>query len=136
MSSHEAACACGQLRIRLDGEPLLVSSCHCLACQRRTGAVFGSTAFFGRAQTEAREGDGRVFKRTAESGAELSFHFCPVCGSTVYWENSRMPDRICVAVGAFADPQFPRPARSVWAKTKHIWLAFPEDIPLHLENPR
>ena len=42
---REAACACGQLKLRLTGEPDRVSSCHCQACQRRTGAIFGSTAF-------------------------------------------------------------------------------------------
>jgi hypothetical protein len=31
------------------------------------------------------------------------FHFCPSCGSTVYWEPARKPDMIGVAVGAFAD---------------------------------
>jgi hypothetical protein len=133
---HEAVCSCGQLRIRLNGPPALVSSCHCIACQRRTGALFGSTSFFAREQIAALEGESRQFKRKAESGSELTFHFCPTCGSTVHWDNSRMPDRVCVAVGAFADPQFPRPARTVWARTKHAWLAFPDDIPLHLENPR
>lgn len=133
---HEAACHCGQLRIRLNGAPALVSSCHCIACQRRTGALFGASAFFARGQVEARQGEERLFKRKAETGAELTFHFCPTCGSNVYWENSRMPERVCVAVGAFGDPQFPQPARTVWAKTKHAWLAFPDDIPLHLENPR
>jgi hypothetical protein len=132
---HEAACHCGQLRIRLDGEPVLVSSCHCIACQRRTGALFGASAFFTREQVGARQGEERTFKRTGESGAELTFHFCPTCGSNVYWENSRIPERVCVAVGAFADPGFPRPARSVWATTKHGWLEFPSDIPLHLKNP-
>ena len=135
LDKHEAACSCGQLRIRLSGAPILVSSCHCIACQRRTGAVFGSTAFFGREQVESREGESRVFTRTADSGAVLSFHFCPNCGSTVFWDNSRLPDRICVAVGAFADPSFPCPARTVWTKSKHPWLSFPDDIPHYPESP-
>jgi hypothetical protein len=136
LEQHEATCACGQLRIRLNGAPRLVSSCHCLACQRRTGAIFGSSAFFERGQVADTKGESRTFERVAESGASLTFNFCPNCGSTVFWQNTRLPELVMVAVGAFADPDFPRPARTVWTKTRHSWLAFPEDIPAHAESPK
>jgi hypothetical protein len=132
---YEAACTCGQLRIRLSGQPRLVSSCHCLACQRRTGALFGSTAFFARNQVLATEGESRTYTRRADSGAALTFSFCPTCGSNVFWENERVVDTVSVAVGAFADPTFPRPVRTVWTVSKHGWLPFPEDIPHHAKSP-
>jgi hypothetical protein len=132
---REATCHCGQLRIRLSGEPRLVSSCHCLACQRRTGALFGSSAFFARSQVVSIEGESRAFSRLGDSGASLTFHFCPTCGSNLYWENERLADTVCVAVGAFADPSLPRPARTVWTVNKHTWLAFPGDLPRHPRNP-
>ncbi|MGD9882635.1 MAG: GFA family protein [Reyranella sp.] len=132
---REAACACGQLRIRLAGEPRLVSSCHCFACQRRTGAVFGSTSFFGRDQVVAIEGERRAFRRQGDSGTWLTFQFCPICGSSVFWESERSPNMVSVAVGAFADPTFPAPVRTVWTASMHEWLPFPEDIVRHRENP-
>jgi hypothetical protein len=46
MSSRTASCTCGQLRVRVDGEPLGVGVCHCLACQQRTGSVFAALASF------------------------------------------------------------------------------------------
>jgi hypothetical protein len=131
---REAACSCGQLRIRLAGDPHLVSSCHCQACQRRTGAVFGSTAFFTRSQIVSTEGEHHSFRRQAESGNWLTFQFCPNCGSTVFWASERLPTVICVAVGAFADPGFPPPSRTVWTVSQHDWLAFPA-IPHHPKNP-
>jgi hypothetical protein len=134
-TEREAACTCGQLRIRLTGDPRLVSSRHCLACQRRTGAIFGSTSFFRRDQVVSIQGERRAFRRQADSGTWLTFQFCPNCGSTVFWESERLADLVSVAVGAFADPNFPAPVRTVWAKTKHAWLAFPEDIPVHPEAP-
>jgi len=39
--TRRGACSCGQLRLEIDGEPIRVSTCHCLACQQRTGSVFG-----------------------------------------------------------------------------------------------
>jgi hypothetical protein len=132
---REAACSCGQLRIRTIGEPRIVSSCHCLACQRRTGSVFAASAFFLRDQVVATEGESNAFRRQGDSGAWLTFRFCPNCGSTVFWENERLPDIVSIAVGAFADPDFPPPARTVWTETRHDWLAFPESIPSHPGSP-
>ena len=132
---REAACTCGQLRLRLAGDPVLVSSCHCLACQRRTGALFGSTSFFARSQIIATMGERRTFRRQGDSGRWLTFNFCPTCGSTVFWDSEATPDMVSVAVGAFADPGFPPPARTVWTTTKHEWLAFPATIPQHPKSP-
>ena len=132
---HQAACSCGQLRVRFEGEPALVSSCHCLACQRRTGAVFASNAFFKRDQVVAIDGEHRTWRRAGDSGQVLTFHFCPTCGSTVFWERENAPDMLTVAVGAFADPAFPAPLRTVWTENMHGWLPFPESIPRHRKNP-
>ena len=65
---REAACSCGQLRVRAVGDPRIVSSCHCLACQRRTGALFGATAFFPRSQIAATEGAYKTWRRRGDSG--------------------------------------------------------------------
>jgi hypothetical protein len=43
--ARTATCACGQLTVSCDGEPGLVSLCHGLACQRRTGSHVGSPRF-------------------------------------------------------------------------------------------
>ena len=73
-------------------------------------------------------GSSTIYERHVE-GRRLSFHFCPTCGSTVYWEAENHPGRYGIAVGAFADPHFPRPARSVFERSRHGWLIFPHDIP-------
>ena len=130
---REAACACGGLRIRLRGEPAMVSSCACQQCQKRTGSAFGVTAFFTHEQVAGHEGEASVFQRVGESGKPLVFRFCPACGSTVWWEPHARPDRIAVAAGAFADPDFPAPQRLIWTDYKAAWVHAPEGAP---EFPR
>jgi hypothetical protein len=66
--------------------------------------------------------------RDSAVGKLVTFHFCPECGSTLFWEPERMPHLIGVAVGAFADPSFPQPEQSVWTNDKHDWLSLPGDI--------
>jgi len=51
-------------------------------------------------------------------------HFCPTCGTNLFWELDRRPDSIGVAVGGFIDPSFPAPTRSVWEESRHRWVSF------------
>ena len=106
--TRRAACSCGQLHLTIEGEPSRISMCHCLECQRRTGAVISNQARFRREQVTF-AGKAAAWMRTAESGNALTFHFCPTCGSTVYWEGEGFPGYVAVAIGSFADPNFPAP---------------------------
>jgi hypothetical protein len=52
MATRDAACHCGQLRLEVAGDPLALSICNCLACQRRTGSAFGMQAAFKADQVQ------------------------------------------------------------------------------------
>jgi hypothetical protein len=93
--------------------------CHCLECQRRTGAVISNQARFRREQVTF-AGKTTAWMRTAESGNVLTFTFCPMCGSTVYWESEGFPGYVAVAIGNFADPNFPAPTIAVWEESRHL----------------
>jgi hypothetical protein len=126
MSTRRATCSCGQLSLTIEGEPSRISMCHCRECQRRTGAVLSNQARFRREQITV-AGTSTAWTRTAESGNALTFHFCPVCGSTVYWEGQGFPGLVAVAIGTFADASFPAPTVSVWEGERHHWVTLPAD---------
>jgi hypothetical protein len=69
-----------------------------------------------------------VFTRLGESGKKFETHFCPNCGTSLYFEAEQLPGHIGVAVGAFADPQFSPPTVSVWEESKHPWLSFTHSL--------
>ncbi|WP_346836832.1 GFA family protein [Microbulbifer sp. SAOS-129_SWC] len=104
-----------------------ISICHCLACQRRTGSVFGVQARFPTEQLVV-VGRSREYQRSAESGNILSSHFCPECGATLLLKLDIEPQLIGVPVGAFADPDFPAPPASIYEEYRHPWVPLPEDI--------
>ena len=128
MTTREASCSCGQLQLIAKGDPLRVSVCHCLACQRRTGSAFAAQARFAPERVTVR-GDAREYTRISDDGEARTFSFCPSCGATVYYVCGEEP-AIAVPVGAFADPGFPAPQRSVWEARKHAWV----DVPTALEH--
>lgn len=116
-----AACHCGQLKAIASGEPERVYVCHCKSCQRRTGAVVHSGSRWLKSQVRI-EGEEKIYGRIADSGFTIRFHFCPNCGSSVFWEGDRGPDYYGIAVGCFADPGFPPPVYSSYEEAMHPWL--------------
>ena len=89
--------------------------------------MFSIAAFLERGAVSVVQGVSKTFTRNSAVGKLVTFHFCPECGSTLFWEPERMPHLIDVAVGAFAAPPFPQPEQSVWTNDKHAWLSLPGD---------
>ena len=117
----DARCSCGDLALSLPRPSKLVIACHCIDCQRRTGAPFSVGAFYP-AEVVAISGTAKQFTRASASGGKVHFHFCSNCGSTVYWQADKVPALIGVAVGALADPKYPAPVRSIFEQSKHTWV--------------
>lgn len=133
MNDRTASCSCGQLSIRVHGEPRGVGVCHCLACQRRTGSVFAALAGFSAPYEVS--GRATEYVRTGDQGARFTFHFCPVCGSTVYKTEEGADGAVSVAVGAFADQDFPPPQVSVYECRRHPWVQLPPGIRVYDKDP-
>lgn len=125
--TREAACSCGQLRVSVEGDPVRISVCHCLACKRRTGSAFGYQARFP-AEGFRVEGDYKEFVRLSDEGEERRLSFCPECGSTVFYTLASQPGVVAIPVGGFADPDFPPPWVSVYESRRHAWVQMPEGI--------
>ena len=110
---RRAECACGQLSATCAGEPLRVSVCHCLECKRRTGSAFSWNARWARGDVVI-EGQAGAFTRVGDEGGRCTNHFCPECGTTVFYEIDAQPEVIGVPAGGFADATFPAPRFSVY----------------------
>jgi hypothetical protein len=129
-----AACRCGQLRARCVGEPVRISVCHCLDCQKRSGSAFAAQARWPEAQVEI-EGASKTWVRIADSGRRATYRFCPDCGSTIAYANEGWTGLTAVPLGAFADPAFPAPRFSVYEHRKHAWTNVLGDDVEHSSTP-
>jgi len=86
------------------------ASCSCGACAPRPWVM---------------DGERRAWTRIGDSGGELTTFFCPTSGSTVCCSTGYHPDGVGIAVGSFADPQFPGPVRSVREDHRYVWVEPP-----------
>jgi hypothetical protein len=126
MTTRTASCRCGQLRATVTGEAVRVSVCHCLNCKKRSGSAFAVQARWPSAQVQI-EGQSKTFAIVADSGNRATFHFCPECGSDVYYEidgkfDDKFNDLMAIPVGLFDEPFFATPSYSVWEQRKHEWV--------------
>ena len=128
MTGRTASCRCGQLRATVTGDPVRVSACHCLNCKKRSGSAFAVQARWPSAQVQI-EGTSKTFVKVADSGNRATFHFCPDCGSDVYYAiDGKFDDLVAIPLGAFDDPYFATPGFSVWEKRKHDWVELVGDL--------
>lgn len=130
MEKH-ASCSCGALTatIAKDAEAMTIA-CHCLECQKRSGSPFGAIAYFEK-QDVRLSGEASEYTRNTDEATTFTHGFCPNCGSAVWARASKFTGKIGVPIGAFADPMFGKPDRSVYERSKHYWISLPANVPRH-----
>ena len=143
MAARKASCNCGRLSVSYEGpDPERITLCHCYECQKRTGSILSVQARIPREQVTIEgqsttwtfpvEGAEPATFQSCDSGG-VTYHFCPECGSTVYWDLATAPDVVGVAVGGFTDPTFPTPIGSGFEAYAFPWAMNLSELPVHLE---
>ena len=137
---RKASCRCGKLSVTYKGpDPERITLCHCNSCQLRTGTAFSIQGRFPRehAKIEGKstkwtfpsDGGKPVTYKSCDSGG-ATYHFCPVCGTTVYWDIHAAADVIGIAIGTLTDPTFPPPKISGFEQYGHPWAMKAADLPI------
>ena len=99
MTTRCAACNCGKLEIVCEGEPVRTSivplprvSASDRSCLRRSQRGSPNS----KRPSPATQPNSLA---NPDAGRSVSFRFCPVCGSTVYWEAEAFPGHIAASRG-------------------------------------
>ena len=137
-----ATCACGQAAIEVNAEPTMHGVCHCTNCKRRTGSAFGIGVYFDAHCVEILRGALTAYEDAAvveQRGATSIYafhhaaqnhdqerHFCPRCGTTLFWYVSALPEKIGIAGGCFAGEGLAQPDYSVADRNREPWVSLPE----------
>jgi len=140
IKTRKASCRCGRLTVTYNGpDPERITLCHCNSCQLRTGTMFSVQGRFprdkvtidGESNTWTFPGDSPqpIEYPSCDSGG-ATYHFCPVCGTTVYWDIAAAPDLIGIAIGTLTDPSFPPPKISGFETYGHPWAMEASELPI------
>ena len=123
-----ACCACGDTAITVTGDPAFSGVCHCTNCKRRTGSAFGISTYYHRSSVLRTTGAPTVYAfdhPTQDQHQER--HFCPRCGTTLFWTVSTLPDLIGGAGGCFGEELPAEPSASYSHAKKAPWVTLPEN---------
>lgn len=121
-------CYCGEVRYRIDAEPLTKGMCFCRECQHIAGG--GANVIMGVPATGFAYTVGEP-KRFARSDLEspATREFCGNCGTHLTTLSPRLPGAVLVKVGGLDDPSaFGMPQVAIYAAEKQVYHIVPEGV--------
>ena len=127
-STIHGRCLCGHVVYQYSGPVGPANYCHCEDCRRCTGSAFNIGVRFTAADFHIVSGTTRGFAKQADSGSELTRHFCPQCGSPIFTSSPKHPEYIYVKAGALDDPTVVKPTHQNWVASGVPWSHIDRDI--------
>ena len=125
-------CACGAVRYRAAGKPVLCTICHCTFCQRRLASAFAILVTFPKSAIEITQGElAECVYHSDESGRWLRMNFCARCGTTVTHTAELRPGMRTVAGGTFDERDWIAIDLHIWVLSKLPWVVIPEGVPTY-----
>ena len=131
MITRLGGCLCGQVRYRLEGEPLAVTLCHCTHC-RKQSASNQAMNWVVISDNLTIEGALKTYLDTGDSGQPVKREFCPNCGSPIRSLSDIMPGKTILKAGTLdVMPEVPPTAESycvnlaAWEESQPPMLRFP-----------
>jgi hypothetical protein len=127
-------CLCGAVAYEIEGDPIVVAHCHCVDCQRISGAAHTTGATFPADRIRV-AGDVAQFQLRSERGSMVTRTFCPRCGSPLFGRNTGMDGFVTVSVGTLDDPDAVMPQVVIFARTRRHWDAMDPGLPTFETQP-
>ncbi len=125
-------CHCGAIRYEVTGEPAHRALCHCEDCCRSAGAPAVGWAAFPAAGLKVLSGTTRVYA-SSEHGRR---HFCPDCGTGLFYYNEvALPGIADVQIVTLDDPEAMAPDISIQVADRLSWMEKARDLPEFARYP-
>jgi hypothetical protein len=128
-ASVRGRCLCGYVRYEYAGTVGPANYCHCEDCRRCTGSAYNIGVRFEKSELRILSGSLKGFTKSADSGQELTRHFCPECGSPIFTSAPKHPEYVYVKAGTLDDPSIVEPANQNWVSSAVLWSRIGDDLP-------
>jgi hypothetical protein len=113
-------CLCGSCSYEIEGDPIVVAICHCIDCQRLTGAGHSTGAMYEESKIRI-FGEPATFVLRSEAGNNVTRLFCRTCGSPLFGKNSGMPGVMTVSMGTLNESDGMLPQVEIFVRTRRDW---------------
>ena len=99
MTTANAQCLCGDVKLEATLPSLWAAHCHCSLCRRAHGAAFVTWIGMEAAQCKIGDLSQRLQWYESTPGAERGF--CSHCGSMMFFRSTRWPSELHIALAHF-----------------------------------
>ena len=126
----EGGCLCGQIRYRIQGEPIASNTCQCRSCRKASAAPVVPWLNVNLANLAFTQGQPVEFN----SSPMVTRTFCGRCGTPLTYRNEGDGDVIDVTTCSLDDPQAFPPAYHVWTSHGLSWVKLADGLPFYAEG--
>jgi hypothetical protein len=127
-------CACGSIRYVCSRAPVAMLNCHCIDCQRSSGAPFAS-GFIVRVADIAINGTPKTYSVRGGSGRLATRSFCPDCGSPLFTRGEGAPAVMSIRFPTLDIPSEFQPMLDIWTSSAQPWVCLGQAIPHYPQSP-
>jgi len=104
--SYQGGCFCSKIRMSYSGEPNAHVLCHCLDCKKISGSTYSNNVVVPENNFKLVSGSPKTISKVADSGKNITSHFCGDCGTTVYRTGESFPNAVIIKAGVLDDPEW------------------------------
>ena len=119
---HSGGCLCGAIRFEASAPIGNINQCHCLNCQKASGAGASANVLMDTAALRFIKGEPKIFVDTADSGTKLNRGFCGDCGSPLFSQRQNMMGKLVLKVGALDDSSGSGIVMNIWTSSARPWV--------------
>lgn len=118
-------CHCGAIRYEAAAIPARHSLCHCVDCRRAAGAPVVGWAIFTQTEMHIR-GETAIYA----SSENTQRHFCPQCGTGLFYTNAAIfPGMIDVQTATLDNPDLVPPQEQIQLAERIGWMEHAHSLP-------
>jgi hypothetical protein len=128
-------CTCGQVKFRLNSEPLTLYACHCTDCQRRSGGALLLSMWVYRESLEVLEGTPELVSSIANDGRERKNKVCSACQIRLWSEPVNRPKLAILRPGTLEQAKSFVPIAHQYVRSALPWFVFPAGVRLYDAAP-
>lgn len=133
-ATRTGGCLCGKVRYEVPKDMKTAAKCHCLQCQKSTGAGAMTAAVYGDDEVKV-TGETKSYTYTSDAGRPVTNKFCPNCGTSISMHTPALAGLTLIRAGTLDDSSGLEPQFVVFSKRRPAWDADNPNIPHFPEMP-
>ena len=120
-------CFCGTVRFCVQLPTLFCGHCHCSMCRRNHGAGYVTWFAVQRSQFFLESGENELARYQSSDHGTRSF--CERCGSSLFCETSRAPDKVDIVLANMHGPIDRVPEVHIFYDDRADWVVVNDGLP-------